>query len=675
MQKKQKSMSSMRETALGLVFVLFGMSTAIPIAQAQGPNIVNSVRYPTTAQPFEAVVANSGHVLVSLRDESGGTANAGIEVFAPQANGGILPSCVNRPTLSPSVDVTRVLGMGFLPGATDLVAAAGEAGAIFYHVADLLECNATGYLVGQGGSALTLDSVSTLDGQFAFVANEKGAAPNATLASGITLDLDGNSCTACQPPIIQPETLATLQGNIGVVRILRDSDGNFTGSQLVGNISTGGELVTGILLSPDGTRLYVTSQESRIDPTSSTQPAGNIDSASGYSTLNEDCSGVGNPNGLVTVIDVSQVEASPSPPPQAAILSTVAAGCEPVRLAMTRDGRTLWVAARADNRVIAFDAAKLETAPTASLIGSADTGGTAPVGIELFHNDQWLAVANSNRYAASCTVDAAGIAQPATGTTNATILDVTSPESVNVVQAIPTGCFPRNITVGPDDASLYLTNFNSNTLQVIQATDVSFSSSSQVVNEGGIVTVTLTLGRPLPYAISIPLVASGTATKDGDYSLAQQNISIAAGATSGSTTVNAVNDLCKEGSEVITLTLGDFPGFIAGNPVSQDITIADDPSDNNLCIDGHLYNADGSPVPNKPVTFYTQDGSIQRIGYTDANGYFIARTPNWVSTDVPPETYLIWWYSLHQMINWSASSGIFINVEDTSVGNLKYYLK
>jgi len=98
--------------------------------------------------------------------------------------------------------------------------------------------------------------------------------------------------------------------------------------------------------------------------------------------------------------------------------------------------------------------AKLESDPNNALLGFASTGGTAPVGLGLFHNDQLLAVANSNRFQ--------------TGTANATILNVASPSMASVVATIPTGNFPREITVGPDGATLYLTNFDSDTQQVIQ---------------------------------------------------------------------------------------------------------------------------------------------------------------------------------------------------------------
>jgi DNA-binding beta-propeller fold protein YncE len=158
-------------------------------------------------------------------------------------------------------------------------------------------------------------------------------------------------------------------------------------------------------------------------------------------------------NGLLTVIDVAKAITTPG---TGAILSRVAAGCSPTRLTETANGATLWLTARGDNRVLAFNTALLESNPNNALLGYADTGGTAPVGLKLFHNDQLLAVANSNRFN--------------TGTANATILNVTSPASASVVQTITTGLFPREVTVGADDATLYLTNYLSDTFQVIQTT-------------------------------------------------------------------------------------------------------------------------------------------------------------------------------------------------------------
>ena len=81
-----------------------------------------------------------------------------------------------------------------------------------------------------------------------------------------------------------------------------------------------------------------------------------------------------------------------------------------------------------------------------ALLGYADTGGTAPVGLRLFDEGKLLAVANSNRFTVN-----------GSGTTNATILSVVVPAAARVVQFVQTGAFPREVTVGSDGLTLFLT--------------------------------------------------------------------------------------------------------------------------------------------------------------------------------------------------------------------------
>jgi len=84
---------------------------------------------------------------------------------------------------------------------------------------------------------------------------------------------------------------------------------------------------------------------------------------------------------------VAKAETNPS---SAAIISTVNADCSPVRAVETADGSTLWVSARGDNRVLAFSTGMVETNPGNALLGYADTGGTAPVGLRLFDSGKLL---------------------------------------------------------------------------------------------------------------------------------------------------------------------------------------------------------------------------------------------------------------------------------------------
>ena len=411
-------------------------STTVSVASAATPLPVvtaTPTNYVTSGSAFRALPLGNGNVLVSV---TGGATNTGIEVFTPTSGGGGLQASCTL-SLPPSfiADGASSFGTYLTPNGDGLALALGVDGAIFYDLPTLQTCNTTGFQVSQGPVASdegTFDVTLTPDGKYAFVANEYG------VASG-----------------------AASKGNIGVVALNYAANGDvMTGSTLLGQISTGGTAIAGVTLSPDGTRLYVTSEIAGS--------ATNVAGASNPILTNAKCTqAVGSPiepNGILTVINVAMAEANPGP---SAIISTVAAGCSPVRMVETSDQTTLWLTARGDNRVLAFSTGMLELNPDDALLGYADTGGTAPIGLRLFHNQQLMAVANSNRFTAS-----------GSGSTNATILAIPTPTTARVVQTIPTGTFPREITVGADDATLYLTDYGlpsinsgASELQVIQTTE------------------------------------------------------------------------------------------------------------------------------------------------------------------------------------------------------------
>ncbi len=377
----------------------------------------SSTAYSTAAfgSPFRALPLASGAVLVSVT-----AATSGIVVFTPAVGGGLHLSCFNYVRPQFVQDGASDLGMNLLPNGLGLAATLGVDGAVFYNLSTLQTCTSTGLQVSQGAVSAnegSFDVVTTPDGKYAFVANEYG------VASG-----------------------ATTEGNIGVVALQYDATGIVSGGALVGQISTGGQAIAGITISPDGSRLYVTSEIAG----SSSNAAGASNTLLTKTNCVQQAGSAPAANGLLSVIDVAKAEASPS---AAAILATVNAGCSPVRTVETADGSTLWVAARGDNRVLAFSTGMLEANAGNALLGYADTGGTAPVGLRLFDNGKLLAVANSNRFN--------------TGTANATVLSVAVPAAASVVQTVATGTFPREITVGSDGLTLYLTDYSSQSLQVI----------------------------------------------------------------------------------------------------------------------------------------------------------------------------------------------------------------
>ena len=385
------------------------VSPSVPTVSA------TSVTYPTLGAPFQAVASNNGTVFVAEAN--------GVQVFSPSGSG-LTAACVNALPTSLLAEGAAFSELSFLPNGIDIAGGIESPGAIFYNEASLQSCTATGTVVSQGTIASdqgTQAVAVTPDGKYAFVSNEYGVVKG-----------------------------TTTEGNIGVVALQYDANGNVTsGSTLVGQISTGGNAIAGMILSPDGTRLYVTSEVAAA----STSASGGSNPVLARTGCVQQTGGASSINGLLTVINVATAESTPGP---GAILATVDAGCSPVRMAETANNSTLWVAVRGDNRVLAFSSSMLESNPNNALLGYAATGGTAPVGISLFHGDQLLAVANSNRFN--------------TGTANATILYVANSAAASVVQTVATGLFPREVTVGSDDGTLYLTNYDSNTLEVISTT-------------------------------------------------------------------------------------------------------------------------------------------------------------------------------------------------------------
>jgi DNA-binding beta-propeller fold protein YncE len=375
------------------------------------PAIQASLLLPTASAPFQALPAANGTVFV-------GEAN-GLQVFAPVA-GVLTPQCVLPLTSTLESKGGQWAELAFLPNGVDLAGGIETPGAAFYNVSAAATCTGTPFVVSQGPVSADEGSQAvavTPDGKYAFVSNEYG------VASG-----------------------ATTEGNVGVVSLTYDGSGNVNGGTLLGQITTGGSAIAGMLLSPDGTRLYVTSEVSK-----NSSAVGSANPVLARTGCLQGAGSTAQVNGILTVIKVAEAESAPT---TAAIVTTVDAGCSPVRMAETADNSTLWVAARGDNRVLAFSTGMLEVNAANALLGYAGTQGAAPVGVALFHGGQFLAVANSDRF---------GTGSDA----NLAIVSTAYPAGAAVVTTVAAGLFPREVNVGSDGATLYLTNYTSGSLQVV----------------------------------------------------------------------------------------------------------------------------------------------------------------------------------------------------------------
>ena len=197
----------------------------------------------------------------------------------------------------------------------------------------------------------------------------------------------------------------------------------------------------------------------------------------GFGGCDNEEEGKATTNGLLAVIDVDMATKGMG---QASVIRIISAGCAPVRAIESSDGQHLFVAARGRNtkspvengyQVLVFDVPTLlSDSPNNGFLGYGSSGGTAPVGMALFQNETLLAVANSNRFHANCECRE----HPEQCTANVAILDVTNPGSPTIQQVVNpfnpnpnSPDFPRNITVGPDDSTLYVPNAGAMKLEVI----------------------------------------------------------------------------------------------------------------------------------------------------------------------------------------------------------------
>ncbi len=219
---------------------------------------------------------------------------------------------------------------------------------------------------------------------------------------------------------------------IAVFSLHRALTQGFGPADYLGLIPTG-QAPVGLAVSPDGRWLYSTSELSRgAGPGPGAQQAGNA--------------------GSLSVISVRRAAAGPGH----SIVATVTAGCQPVRVVTSADGRVAWVTARGSNAVLGFATARLRSDPSRALVARVAVG-TAPVGLALVAGGQRLVVADSNRF------QAAGAA-PSLAVVSVPAALAGRPALAGLLRA---GGFPRDMTIEPGGQALLVTCFGSGQAEVV----------------------------------------------------------------------------------------------------------------------------------------------------------------------------------------------------------------
>jgi len=170
------------------------------------------------------------------------------------------------------------------------------------------------------------------------------------------------------------------------------------------------------------------------------------------------CASEGNPggppvnaSGAILVIGVAAALAAP----QNAVLSRTYAGCFPVRMALSLNGRTAWVTNRLGDAVRTMDVEKILDGNKAAQIGIASTGPT-PIGVAPVDDDRLVLVSNSDRWAHDRAPETLSLFAVSPARSRLTTLGT-----------IRVGSFPRDIAVAPDGRTVFVSNFGSNSLTLL----------------------------------------------------------------------------------------------------------------------------------------------------------------------------------------------------------------
>jgi len=241
-------------------------------------------------------------------------------------------------------------------------------------------------------------------------------------------------------------------GSITVIDLERARRDGYKAEDAIGSVPVGSAPIA-LTFSPDGKWLYTTSQGANPDwgwP-AACKPEGSRAPNAPPS----------NPEGAVVVVDVARAKTDPAH----AAVARVPAACSPVRMSISPKGDRIFVTARNSNAVLAFDTGKLVSDGDHAMVGIAPVG-SAPVPVMLVDGGKKVVVGNSNRFAGGdapqslVVLDAARIG-----------------EGIGAVLGIiPAGAFPREMAVSADGQTLFLTNFGSNSLQMMDVAHLPIDS-------------------------------------------------------------------------------------------------------------------------------------------------------------------------------------------------------
>jgi len=243
--------------------------------------------------------------------------------------------------------------------------------------------------------------------------------------------------------------------SISVIDLEKARTNGFDEKAIVGKIPTGVAPIA-LTFSPDEKLLYTTSELAAKDWG---WPAKCKPEREDPATAKAE-----RPEGAIVIVDVEKAKSDPAN----AVRARVPAGCSPVRMSIMPDGASVWITVRNNDAVAGYDTTKLLSDPEHARIGWVPVG-RSPVGLTITGGGRYVVLTNSNRFAVN-----ANTAQ------TLTVIDPkrAAEGAAAVVGSIEAGAFPRQFGASPDGKTIFLANYLSNTLEVIDAEHLPFKPAT-----------------------------------------------------------------------------------------------------------------------------------------------------------------------------------------------------
>jgi DNA-binding beta-propeller fold protein YncE len=223
---------------------------------------------------------------------------------------------------------------------------------------------------------------------------------------------------------------------ITVIDLAMAEKTHYSRDAIVGEIETGRAPITSAF-SPDGTKMYVTSEIARENygfPITCRREGAPPDSKLAF------------PFGVVLSIDLAKAETNPS----TSIVGVTPADCSTVRLSLSPDGRFLWATNRGSNTLTQLDASAIGASNQSAKIASIPVGSN-PVPVLATRDGRYVLVGDTNRFGLGGTTDGS--------------ISVIDAHDLRIVGTLKAGSFPREFDRGVG-TTVFLSNNRSDSIEI-----------------------------------------------------------------------------------------------------------------------------------------------------------------------------------------------------------------